>query len=150
VRTFQLKPKDVQRKWYIIDASNIVLGTLATKAAVLLRGKHKADYTPNVDSGDHVIIVNAGKIALTGNKQEDKVLYHHSGWLGGMKEQTYKDLIQTNPQKIVEHAIKGMLQQNKIAADQFNRLKVYADEAHEHTAQKPEEYKLSQVEQSNK
>ncbi|EHQ87494.1 50S ribosomal protein L13 [Desulfosporosinus youngiae] len=136
--TFFAKAQDQERKWYIIDAEGISLGRIATEAARLLRGKHKPTYTPNVDTGDHVIIINAAKLVLTGNKLNDKMYRRHSGYPGGLKEVPYKKLMQTMPERAMEHAVKGMLPHNKLGAQMYTKLKVYKGDTHPHQAQQPE------------
>jgi len=136
--TFFAKAQDQERKWYIIDAEGIPLGRIATEAARLLRGKHKPTYTPNVDTGDHVIIINAAKLVLTGNKLNDKMYRRHSGFPGGLKEVPYKKLMQTMPERAMEHAVKGMLPHNKLGAQMYTKLKVYKGDTHPHQAQQPE------------
>ena len=128
----------VERKWYILDAAGKPLGKTAALAADLLRGKHKPTYTPHVDCGDFVIVINAEKAVLTGKKLEQKHYYHHSGWIGGLKDVKYKDLMAKKPEFAMQLAVKGMLQKNKIAADQLTRLKVFRGAEHIHAAQKPE------------
>ena len=134
------KKETVSRAWYILDAAGKPMGRTAAKAAVLLRGKHKADYTPNVDCGDFVIIVNAAEAVLTGKKLTDKYYRHHSGWIGGLKEVQYKRLMAEKPEKAMELAVKGMLGKNKLCADQLTRLKIYSGAEHKHAAQKPVEW----------
>lgn len=136
--TFFAKPQDQERKWFIIDAAGIPLGRIATEAARLLRGKHKPTFTPNVDTGDHVIIINAEKLVLTGNKLNDKMYRRHSGFPGGLKEIPYKKLMQIMPERAMEHAVKGMLPHNKLGAQMYTKLKVYKGESHPHQAQQPE------------
>jgi len=136
--TFFAKPQDQERKWFIIDATGIPLGRIATEAARLLRGKHKPTFTPNVDTGDHVIIINAEKLVLTGNKLNDKMYRRHSGFPGGLKEVPYKKLMQIMPERAMEHAVKGMLPHNKLGAQMYTKLKVYKGESHPHQAQQPE------------
>lgn len=136
--TFFAKPQDQERKWFIIDAEGIPLGRIATEAARLLRGKHKPTFTPNVDTGDHVIIINAKKLVLTGNKLNDKMYRRHSGYPGGLKEVPYKKLMQIMPERAMEHAVKGMLPHNKLGAQMYTKLKVYKGELHPHQAQQPE------------
>ena len=132
------KKDTVVRKWYVLDAAGKPLGRTATKAATLLRGKHKADYTPNVDCGDFVIIINADKAVLTGKKLSQKYYRHHSGWIGGLKEVQYSRLMSERPQMAMELAVKGMLAKNSLGRDQLTRLRVYAGSEHRHEAQKPE------------
>ncbi|KLU59747.1 50S ribosomal protein L13 [Peptococcaceae bacterium CEB3] len=136
--TYFAKAADIERKWYVIDAAGLPLGRIATEAARLLRGKHKPIFTPNVDTGDHVIILNAEQVVLTGNKLMTKVYRTHSGYPGGLKEMSYKRLMQVFPQRAVEHAIKGMLPHNSLGAQMFRKLKVYRGAEHPHQAQKPE------------
>ncbi len=128
----------VSRKWYILDAADKPLGRTAVQAAVLLRGKHKPDYTPNVDCGDFVIVLNAEKAVLTGNKLQQKYYRRHSGWVGGLKEVQYKDLMESRPEMAVELAVKGMLGKNSLGRKQLTRLHVYRGAEHKHVAQKPE------------
>ncbi|MBV7411665.1 50S ribosomal protein L13 [Dermabacteraceae bacterium P13115] len=147
MRTFTPKPDDVERSWYVIDATDVVLGRLASQAATLLRGKHKPVFAPHVDAGDHVIIINAEKVALTGNKRENKLAYRHSGYPGGLRAVKYSELLEKNPERAVEKAIKGMLPKNKLAAQQIKKLKVYRGAEHPHTAQKPAVFTIDQVAQ---
>ncbi len=132
------KKETVSRKWYVIDAAGQPLGRTAVKAATLLRGKHKVDYTPNVDCGDFVIVINAKEAILTGNKLTEKYYRHHSGWIGGLKEVQYKKLMNERPELAMQLAIKGMLAKNSLGRDQLTRLRVYAGAEHKHEAQKPE------------
>jgi large subunit ribosomal protein L13 len=147
VRTFSPKPADVQRQWHVIDATDIVLGRLASQAAILLRGKHKATYAPHVDTGDFVVIVNAGKVAMTGNKRVQSLYRRHSGYPGGLKETTYDEMLRTRPQVIVEKAVKGMLPHTSLGRQMSKKLKVYAGPDHPHEAQRPVPYTLTQVAQ---
>jgi len=128
----------VERKWYVLDAADKPLGKTAALAADILRGKLKPIYTPNVDCGDFVVIINAEKAVLTGKKLEQKYYHHHSGWIGGLKSIQYKELMEKKPEFAMTHAVKGMLQKNKLAADQLTRLRVYRGAAHKNEAQKPE------------
>lgn len=132
------KKETVSRKWYVLDAAGKPLGRTAVQAATLLRGKHKVDYTPNVDCGDFVIIINASKAVLTGKKLTEKYYRHHSGWIGGLKEVQYKKLMAERPEFAMTLAVKGMLAKNSLGRDQLTRLRVYAGEEHKHEAQKPE------------
>ncbi len=132
------KKETVSRKWYVLDAAGKPLGRTAVKAATLLRGKHKPDYTPNVDCGDFVIVVNASQAVLTGNKLRDKFYRHHSGWIGGLKEVQYATLMAKRPEFAMEQAVKGMLAKNTLGREQLTRLHVYAGAEHKHQAQKPE------------
>ena len=136
--TFLQKKENVERKWYVIDATGISLGRVATKAATVLRGKHKPTYTPSVDCGDYVIIINADKVKLTGNKLEDKMYYNHSGFPGGLRERNAKEMINNYPEEMMERAVKGMLPHNSLGRQQLKKLRVYAGSEHENAAQKPE------------
>ena len=136
--TYSVKKNEIERKWYIIDAANKPLGRVATEAAKLLRGKHKPTFTPNLDVGDHVIIINCSQVKLTGNKLNQKVYRHHSGYIGGMKEISAKDMLNNNPEKALMLAVKGMLPHNSLGRQQIKKLRVYAGCEHENQAQKPE------------
>ena len=140
--TFMQKKENVVRKWYILDAAGKPMGRTAVAAADLLRGKNAPEFTPHVDCGNFVIIINADKATLSGNKMEDKYYYHHSGYIGGMKSVQAKTMMATKPERAMEIAVKGMLPKNTLGASAFTRLKVYAGEAHKHEAQKPEAYEL--------
>lgn len=140
--TYMPSAKELQHDWFIVDAKDVVLGRLATEVAVLLRGKHKPTFTPNLDGGDYVIIVNAEKVALTGNKLEGKLYRHHSGYSSGLKTRTAQKMLDTQPQKIVELAVKGMLPKTKLGNAMYRRLFVYVGENHPHQAQKPVAYQL--------
>jgi large subunit ribosomal protein L13 len=131
------KPGEVERKWVLIDADGATLGRLATKAAMILRGKNKPQFTPHTDVGDFVIIINADKVKLTGNKAEQKSYWRYSGWLGGLKIESYKDAMANHPERVVEHAVKGMLPHNTLGRKQGMKLKVYAGPEHPHAAQNP-------------
>ncbi|MGN8914478.1 50S ribosomal protein L13 [Anaerofustis butyriciformans] len=132
------KPQQIDKKWYVVDAEGKTLGRLCSEVAKVLTGKNKPCYTPNIDTGDYVIVINAEKIHLTGNKLLDKKYYRHTGYPGGRKEVMYKDLIANKPEFVIEKAVKGMLPKNKLGRAQFKKLKVYAGSEHEHAAQKPE------------
>lgn len=147
VRTFTPKHDDVERSWYVIDATDVVLGRLASHAAQLLRGKHKPVFAPHVDAGDFVIIINAEKVALTGKKLEQKLAYRHSGYPGGLRATRYAELLEKNPERAIEKAVKGMLPKNKLATQQLKKLKVYAGPEHPHQAQKPVPFTIDQVAQ---
>jgi large subunit ribosomal protein L13 len=147
VRTYSPKPGEIERQWLVIDASDVVLGRLATHAATLLRGKHKPTFAPHVDTGDFVIIVNAAKVALTGNKRDQKMYTRHSGFPGGLRQTPYTELLATRPKLAVERAVKGMLPHNTLGRQVFSKLKVYDGPTHPHEAQKPVPYELSQVAQ---
>ena len=141
--TTSAKRSDNPQKWYVIDAKGAVLGRLATQVAQRLRGKHNPHFTPHVDTGDWVIVINADKITLSGRKMEQKVYYRHSGYIGGLKEITAKDLLEKKPEALVRHAVKGMLPKNKLGRQLFKKLKVYAGETHPHEAQQPETLSIS-------
>ncbi len=147
MRTYSPKPGDVQREWHVIDAADVVLGRLAVQAATLLRGKHKPTYAPHMDSGDFVVVINAGKIALTGDKRETKLAYRHSGYPGGLRSTTVGELLDKDPRKAVEKAVWGMLPKNKLSRQQLRKLKVYAGPEHPHTAQQPSPFEITQVAQ---
>ena len=147
MRTYTPKPGDVERTWHVIDATDVVLGRLATQVATLLRGKHKATFAPHVDNGDFVIVINADKVALTGNKRETKLAYRHSGYPGGLSSVTYEELLSKNPERAVEKAVRGMLPKNTLGRDQLSKLKVYRGAEHPHAAQKPTAYVFDQVAQ---
>lgn len=136
--TFLAKHNEVERKWYLVDATDLVLGDVATKVASILRGKHKPIYTPHVDTGDYVVIINADKIRVTGNKDEQKVYKHYTGYAGGLREIPYKEVLAKNPERILESAIKGMLPKNSLGRQMFKKLKVYAGPEHLHGGQNPE------------
>ena len=146
-RTFTPKASEVTRDWVIIDATDVVLGRLASHAATILRGKNKATFTPHMDMGDFVIIVNADKVVLTGNKAAQKKAYRHSGYPGGLRATTYTDLLEKNPERAVEKAIRGMLPKTSLGRDQMRKLKVYRGAEHPHAAQQPKVYTLTQVAQ---
>jgi large subunit ribosomal protein L13 len=147
VRTYSPKPGDVERQWHVIDATDVVLGRLASQAAQLLRGKHKPNFAPHTDVGDFVIIVNAGKVALTGNKLEQKKAYRHSGYPGGLRTTPYSELMVRNPREAVEKAVRGMLPHTTLGRAQLKKLKVYAGPEHPHQAQQPAPYEITQVAQ---
>lgn len=147
VRTYTPKPGDINRQWHVIDATDVVLGRLASQTAILLRGKHKATYASHMDMGDFVIIINAEKVALTGAKLEQKRAYRHSGYPGGLTSVNYAELLESNPVRAVEKAIKGMLPKNSLAAQQLGKLKVYRGAEHPHAAQQPKTFEITQVAQ---
>ncbi len=147
MRTYTPKPGDIERTWHVIDANDVVLGRLATQAATLLRGKHKPTFAPHVDCGDFVIIINADKVALTGNKREQKMEYRHSGYPGGLRATSYVDLLETNPRRAVEKAVRGMLPHNKLGRQVIKKLKVYSGSEHPHAAQLPQPFEITQVAQ---
>ena len=136
------KPGEVERKWYVVDATDLVLGRLASNVAAVLRGKNKPIFTPNVDTGDFVIVINADKVRLTGKKLEQKFYRYHTGYIGGLKEIQYKDMMEKKPVLAVELAVKGMLPKNSLGRKMFKKLKVYAGSEHPHAAQKPVELKF--------
>ncbi len=140
--TYSARPKDIDRKWYLVDAQGQVLGRLATQVATVLKGKHKAIYTPSMDTGDHVIIINASKVTVTGDKANQKVYYHHSGFPGGLKETPYAVMLDRHPEQVIIHAVRGMLPKNRLGRAMLGKLYVYAGGEHPHTAQKPEPMKL--------
>ena len=143
MRSFVATPKTVTRRWHVIDAEGQVLGRIATRAARLLQGKHKATYTPFLDTGDHVVIVNAGKVKLTGRKEDQKVYRSHSGYLGGLKEQRAGNVRTKNPIRLVEEAVRGMLPKTKLGDAMYRKLKVYAGKDHPHAAQQPTAYEVA-------
>ncbi|SMO79490.1 50S ribosomal protein L13 [Melghirimyces algeriensis] len=140
--TFMAKPNQVERKWYVVDATDLPLGRLATEVATLLRGKHKPEYTPHVDTGDFVVVINASKVHLTGKKPAKKVYYRHSGYPGGIKSITAGELREKNPQRMIELAVRGMLPKNILGRKQLKKLKVYAGSEHPHQAQQPQEWEV--------
>jgi len=135
--TFSAKPAEVKRDWYVVDADGKTLGRLSTELARRLRGKHKAEYTPHVDTGDYIIVINAEKVRVTGNKEQDKIYYHHTGYIGNMKSVSLGKLRQTYPERIIETAVKGMLPKNSLGRAMFRKLKVYKGSEHGHQAQQP-------------
>jgi len=139
VKTYTAKPGEVPRKWWVVDAEGKNLGRLASEIAIVLRGKNKPQYTPHVDTGDFVVVVNAQKIAVTGNKLEGKIYYRHSGYPGGLKSRTLGEMLERRPNEVLRKAVKGMLPKNRLAARQITKLKIYAGPEHPHAAQKPEE-----------
>lgn len=147
MRTYTPKASEITRSWHVIDATDVVLGRLASQAAILLRGKHKATFAPHIDTGDFVIIINAEKVALTGAKLEQKKAYRHSGYPGGLRGIPYSELLEKNPERAVEKAIRGMLPKNKLADQQLKKLKVYAGAEHPHAAQQPVPFTIDQVAQ---
>ena len=142
MKTFSAKPLEIERKWYVIDADGATLGRLAVEAANILRGKNKPQYTPNVDTGDFVIVINADKVVVTGKKETDKMYRSHSGFPGGFKEISFKAMMEKTPTRAIEKAVKGMLPHNTLGDEQFQKLKVYAGAEHPHAAQKPVVYEL--------
>ena len=139
MKTFMASPSTIERKWYVVDATGYTLGRLASEVAKVLRGKNKPTYTPSMDTGDYVIVVNAEKITVTGKKLDDKVYYNHSGWVGGLKETTLREMLAKHPERVIEHAVKGMLPKGPLGREMYTKLFVYAGPDHKHAAQKPEE-----------
>ena len=145
MRTYSPKPGEVARTWHVIDAEDVVLGRLASNVAALLRGKHKPTFAPHVDTGDFVIIVNAEKVVLTGNKREQAFAYRHSGYPGGLRKQSFGELLDTRPERLLEKVVKGMLPKNKLGRAQGKKLKVYAGPDHPHAAQQPKPFEIAKV-----
>lgn len=143
MKTFSAKPSDITRKWLIVDAEGKTLGRIATEIARVLRGKHKPEYTPHMDLGDYVIVVNASKVRVTGNKVNDKIYYRHTGYPGGIRGQNFKKLVADHPDRVIELAVKGMLPKNSLGRAMYKKLKVYATESHPHEAQQPEMMKIA-------
>ncbi len=142
MKTYYAKPGEVEREWVLIDAENVVLGRLATEVASILRGKKKPQYTPHVDVGDFVVVINADKVRVTGNKVTDKKYYRHTGYPGGLKSETFQEAMEKHPERIVEHAVFGMLPKNKLGRAMCRKLKVYAGSEHPHAAQNPRKIEL--------
>ncbi|MGR3808022.1 50S ribosomal protein L13 [Pasteurella testudinis] len=138
MKTFVAKPETVKRDWYVVDATGKTLGRLATEIASRLRGKHKAEYTPHVDTGDYIIVINAEKVAVTGKKQSDKIYYWHTGHIGGIKQATFAEMIERRPESVIEIAVKGMLPKGPLGRAMYRKLKVYAGAEHSHAAQQPQ------------
>ncbi|MHB1502413.1 MAG: 50S ribosomal protein L13 [Acidimicrobiales bacterium] len=138
MRTFSPKPDDITRAWHLVDADGMVLGRLATEVATLLRGKHKPIFAPHMDTGDHVVVINADKVVLTAGKMGSKVAYRHSGYPGGLKQRGYTELLATRPEEVVRRAVRGMLPKNRLGRQQLDKLNVYAGPRHPHSAQKPQ------------
>lgn len=139
MKTFVAKPAEVKRSWYVVDAEGKTLGRLSTEIARRLRGKHKPEYTPHVDTGDYIIVINAEKVSVTGNKRKDKIYYHHTGFPGGLKETSFEKMIATFPERTIESAVKGMLPKGPLGRAMYAKLKVYAGNKHPHEAQQPKE-----------
>ena len=137
MKTFSAKPEEVTRDWFLVDADGKTLGRLATEVARRLRGKHKPEYTPHVDTGDYIVVVNASKIQVTGNKAQDKMYHHHTGFIGNLKSISFEKLLARKPEKIIETAVKGMLPKNPLGRAMFRKLRVYAGPQHDHAAQQP-------------
>ena len=138
MKTYMASPSDIERKWYVVDATGYTLGRLASEVAKVLRGKNKAIFTPHIDTGDYVIVVNADKIKVTGKKLDQKIYYHHSDYVGGMKETTLREMMNKKPEKVIELAVKGMLPKGPLGRQMYTKLHVYAGPEHNHEAQKPE------------
>jgi large subunit ribosomal protein L13 len=145
VPTYTPKPGEIDRAWHVVDAEDVVLGRLATHVANLLRGKHKPTYAPHVDTGDFVVIVNAEKIALTGNKRDTAFVYRHSGYPGGLRKRSFGEMLDTRPERLLEKVVKGMLPKNKLGRAQAKKLKVYAGPSHPHEAQQPTPFEIAKV-----
>jgi len=139
MKTYHTPVKEIERKWYVVDADGKVLGRLASEIATRLRGKHKPNFSSHMDVGDFIVVVNAEKVKLTGNKLADKMYYHHSGYIGGLREQTAKEVLEKKPEELIKNAVKGMLSKNKLGRQQFKKLKVYVGSDHPHAAQQPEQ-----------
>ncbi len=144
-KTYSPKPDDIERSWFVVDAEGATLGRLASEIALILRGKNKPIFAPHMDVGDHVIVINADKVVVTGNKEEDKLYFRHSGFPGGLREVSLGQLRATYPQRIIESAVRGMLPKNRLGRQMFKKLKVYAGPEHPHTAQKPQPRELGKV-----
>lgn len=142
MKTVSTRPQDVERSWFVVDAENKTLGRIATEIAHRLRGKHKAEYTPHVDTGDFIVVVNAEKVRVTGNKTSDKIYYHHTGFPGGIKGVSFEDLRDKHPERIIESAVKGMLPHNPLGRAMLKKLKIYAGAEHPHSAQQPQPLEL--------
>ncbi len=138
MKTFMASPATIDRKWYVVDATGKTLGRLASEVASVLRGKNKPIFTPHIDTGDYVIVINAEKIAVTGKKMDQKIYYHHSDYVGGMKEATLREKLNKKPEEVIEHAVKGMLPKGPLGREMYKKLFVYAGPEHKHAAQKPE------------
>lgn len=147
MRTYSPKPADINHQWHIIDAEDVVLGRLAVQVATLLRGKHKATYAPHMDGGDFVVVVNAEKVALSGNKRTDKLAYRHSGFPGGLKSIAFGDLLEKDARKAIEKAVWGMIPKNRLGRQQIKKLKVYSGPEHPHAAQQPQPFEITQISQ---
>lgn len=144
MKTYFATRENIEQKWYVVDATDKVLGRLSTQIAKVLRGKHKPEFTPHADAGDYVVVINADKIRVTGNKESDKLYYSHTGFPGGIKEISYEKLMQKDPIRVIEIAVKGMMPKNPLGREMLRKLKVYAGAEHPHTAQQPELINLDQ------
>ena len=143
MKTISAKADDVKRDWFLVDADGKTLGRLATEIARRLRGKHKAIYTPHVDTGDYIVVINAEKVRVSGNKAKDKIYYRHSGYMGGLKETNFNDMIARSPERVIEIAVKGMLPRNPLGRETYRKLKVYAGAQHQHAAQQPQPLEIN-------
>jgi large subunit ribosomal protein L13 len=143
MKTISAKADDVKRDWFLVDADGKTLGRLATEIARRLRGKHKAIYTPHVDTGDYIVVINAEKVRVSGNKAKDKMYYRHSGYMGGLKETNFNDMIERSPERVIEIAVKGMLPRNPLGREMYRKLKVYAGPQHQHAAQQPQPLEIN-------
>ena len=137
MKTYSAKPGEVEQKWYLIDAADKPLGRLASEISRRLRGKHKPQFTPHVDTGDHIVVINAARVAVTGNKKEQKIYYRHSGYVGNLKQTSLKKMLEQRPERAIEYAVRGMLPKNRLGRAMFRKLRVYADGRHKHEAQQP-------------
>jgi len=142
MKTYSAKKETVERSWYVVDAANLPLGRLASEVAKRLRGKHKPEYTPHVDTGDYIIVLNAKDVKVTGNKRADKMYYKHTGYPGGLKSMTFEKMIEKSPEKVIELAVKGMLPRGPLGRDMYRKLKVYSGSEHQHQAQQPQVLEL--------
>lgn len=142
MKTYVAKPSTIKRDWFVVDAAGMTLGRLATEIALRLRGKHKPEYTPFMDTGDYIIVINASKVKVTGNKATDKMYYHHTGYPGGIKSESFEKLIARKPEQVIETAVRGMLPKGPLGRAMFRKLKVYAGETHDHAAQQPQVLKF--------
>jgi large subunit ribosomal protein L13 len=142
MKTFHATPQTIRRDWYVVDAQDKILGRLATEVARRLRGKHKAEYTPSADTGDYIVVINAEKVAVTGNKLEDKMYHHHTGYIGNLKSMNLSTLLEKHPERVIEKAVKGMLPKNPLGRAMYKKLKVYAGAEHPHEAQQPQPLEL--------
>ncbi len=143
MKTISAKADDVKRDWFLVDADGKTLGRLATEIARRLRGKHKAIYTPHVDTGDYIVVINAEKVRVSGNKAKDKMYYRHSGYMGGLKQTNFNDMIERSPERVIEIAVKGMLPRNPLGREMYRKLKVYAGAKHQHAAQQPQPLEIN-------
>ena len=143
MKTVSTRPQDVSRTWFVVDAENKILGRLATEIASRLRGKHKPEYTPHVDTGDYIVVINAEKVRVSGNKAKNKMYYRHSGYMGGLKATNFSDMIERSPERVIEIAVKGMLPRNPLGREMYRKLKVYAGSQHQHAAQQPQPLEIN-------